>query len=89
MLSAMPIYRIREKFVMLLRLDAESREDALAKWLAMRAYEESGALTIPGRSFLSLLDEGRQRNPEVEEVPAHELQAERDALDRDGPAPED
>jgi len=98
----MPVYEIREKFTVLYRLVADSREDADAVWRAIRSHDAQGNLTEPAQAMLDLLDRDLQNlpddvpaglqkklaampeyKPEVREVPAYELKAEREAADRE------
>ena len=85
----MKTFQIREKFTTFVTLEADSLEAAKAKWLAYDYREQVGDLSAPARVIIHLLNRKDNRNPDVREVPESELQAEREALDRDNPAPKE
>ena len=83
----MPIYDIREKFTALVRLEANSPEEARDKWLAYDYREQVGDLSAPARVIIHLLNRKDNRNPEIREAPESELQAEREAMKREEEKP--
>ena len=64
----MPIYEVREKFTVVMRLGAASEEEAIAKWKGMATFNGHGQFTPLANAMLNLLDRDLQNLPA--DVPA-------------------
>lgn len=61
----MPIYEIREKFTAVLRIGADSSEEAVTKFNAMTTFDGHGKFTPLANAMLDLLDRDLQHLPDI------------------------
>lgn len=61
----MPIYEVRENFTAVLRIGADSSEEAVAKFEAMATFDGHGKFTPLANAMLDLLDRDLQHLPGI------------------------